>query len=83
LYRVGKNAITRRDGNKDFLPFVGRRFTLLFQLFEYHPKIADAVRALFTEELRPGDSLEIQTPVRNYKLSDQAFAAKPPKVLAD
>ena len=83
LYRVGKNAIARRDGDKDFLPFVGRRFTLLFQLFEYHPKIADAVRALFTVDLRPGDSLEIQTPVRNYKVSDQAFASKPRKVLAE
>lgn len=83
LYRISKNGIARRDGDKDFLPFVGRRFTLLFQLFEYHPKITDAVRALFTEELRPGDSLEIQTPVRNYKLSDQAFSAKPRKVLAD
>jgi VWFA-related protein len=83
LYRVEKNAIARRDGERDFLPFVGRRFYFLFQLFEYHPKIADAVRYLFDEELRFGDSLEIQTPVRNYKLSDQAFAAKPMKALAE
>jgi hypothetical protein len=83
LYRIDKNEIVRREGEKDFLPFAGRRFYLLFQLFEYHPKIAEAVRTLFNEGLRQGDSLEIQTPVRNYKLSDQALAAKPKKALAD
>lgn len=83
LYRIARNSILRREGDRDFLPFTGRRFYLLFQLFEYHPKIAEAVRALFDAGLLPGDTLEIQTPGRNYKLSALALDARPKKALAD
>jgi VWFA-related protein len=83
LYLVNKNAVERREGEQEFSPIVARRFTLLFQLFEYHPKLAEAIRYLFNEELRPGDTLEIQTPVRNYILSDQAFASVSKDVLAE
>jgi len=83
LYFVDKNAIERREAGQDERPDVNRKFYLLFQLFEYHPKLAEAIRYLFDQELLPGDSLEIQTPMKNYKLSAAAFASKSKSVLAE
>ena len=68
LYLVDKNAIERREAAQDFQPDVTRKFYFLFQLFEYHPKLAEAIRYLFDQELLPGDSLEIQTPSRDPRL---------------
>jgi hypothetical protein len=83
LYFVDKNAIERQEPDQDDRPDVSRKFYLLFQLFEYHPKLADAITYLFDKELLAGDSLEIQTPMKNYKLSTAAFANKPKNVLAE
>ena len=83
LFFVDKNAIERREAGQDERPDVNRKFYLLFQLFEYHPKLAEAIRYLFDQELLPGDSLEIQTPMKNYKLSAAAFASKSKSVLAE
>jgi hypothetical protein len=51
-------------------------------MYEYEPKVSEALRYFFNEVLLPGDSLEIQTPVKNYMLAPQAFAQKPKDVLA-
>ncbi len=83
LYLVDKNAVVKLETGLDSQPDVSRKFYLLFQLFEYHPKLAEAIRYLFDQELLPGDSLEIQTPIRNYKLSATALANRPKNVLAE
>jgi len=83
LYLVDKDAIERSEGEVGFLPFVGRRFTLMFQLFEYHPKLAEAIRYFVETEMRSGDLLEIQTPMKNYQLSAQSLAEQPRKAIAD
>jgi len=83
LFFVDKNAIERRETGRDYQPDVSRKFYFLFQLFEYHPKLAEAIQYLFNQELLAGDSLEIQTPVRNYKLTAAAFANRPKNVLAE
>jgi hypothetical protein len=83
LYFVDKNAIERRESDRDYRPDVSRKFYFLFQLFEYHPKLAEAIQYLFNQELLAGDSLEIQTPMRNYKLTPAAFANKSKNVLAE
>ena len=64
LYFVDKNAIERREAGPDSQPDVNRKFYLLFQLFEYHPKLAEAIKYLFDKEIVAGDSLEIQTPMK-------------------
>ncbi len=83
LYFVDKNAIQRQETDRDYQPDVSRKFYFLFHLFEYHPKLPEAILYLFDQELLAGDSLEIQTPVRNYKLSPAAFANKSKNVLAE
>ncbi len=83
FYAVDRDAVVRQEGNVGFLPFVGRRFTLMFQLFEYQPKLAEAIRYFVETEMRSGDLLEIQTPMKNYQLSAQSLAEQPRKVIAD
>jgi hypothetical protein len=82
LFLVDRNSVVRREGAGDFLPDVSRRFYMLFQLFEYHPKISNAIREFFNQTFLPGDSLSIQTPMKSYVLSAAALADKPRDALA-
>lgn len=82
LFLVRKSTIERRDGRADIQPDLSRRIVLLFQLTEYDNKISGALEFLFLKELLPTDTLEIQTPMHNYKLTAAALAAKPRDVLA-
>ena len=49
---------------------------------EYHSKIPEALGFLFGTELLATDTLDIQTPIRSYRLSRAALAAKPKATLA-
>jgi hypothetical protein len=82
LYKVDKNAVTRQEGQGSASPVTARRFYLLFQMYEYNPKVSEALRYFFNNALLPGDTLEIQTPMKNYQLTPQAFAQKPKDLLA-
>jgi VWFA-related protein len=82
LYRVDKNTVTRQGGQGPAQPVSARRFHLLFQMYEYNPKVSEALRYFFNNALLPGDTLEIQTPVKSYTLTAQAFAQKPKDLLA-
>lgn len=82
LFKVDKNAVTRREGEGPAVPVTARRFFLLFQMYEYNPHISEALRYFFNNALLPGDTLEIQTSIRNYMLTPAAVANKPKDVLA-
>ncbi len=82
LYRIEKNVLTSREGETGAPPDAARQFYLLFQMYDYDPKIAQALRYFFDEVLLPGDFLEIQTPVKSYTLNAEALARKPKSVLA-
>jgi hypothetical protein len=82
LYLVDKAAVVRKEGAGDFVPDTSRKFYMLFQLFEYNPKLSEAIHILFNDGLLPGDTLYIQTPMRNYTLSSISFNQKPRDVLA-
>jgi hypothetical protein len=81
LVEIRRNSLARREGAPDATPDLSRRIVVLFQLTEYHPKIPEALAALLEAGLRPGDVLEVQTPMKNYKLTAESFAAKPVKAL--
>jgi len=51
-------------------------------MYDYEPKISQALDYFFNSVLLPGDSLEIYTPVNSYQLTAQAFARKPRDLLA-
>lgn len=82
LYRVDKNVLAGQEGEAGPRPDTSRHFYLLFQMYDYDPKIAQALRYFFDEVLLPGDLLEIQTPVTSYALTAEAMARKPKDVLA-
>jgi len=82
MYEIRKNRIEWSERAPGTPPDVRRKFFLILQLSEYNPKVQKAVDYLFNTELLAGDSLEIQTPVRNYNLTPQALVSKPREVLA-
>jgi hypothetical protein len=82
LFLVRKSTIERWEGRTDVRPDPSRRIVLLFQFTEYEDKIPRALEFLFLKELLPTDTLDIQTPMHNYRLTAAALAAKPREVLA-
>lgn len=82
LVLVNKDLVVRREGQTGPLPDLSRRIVLMFEMTEYHGKIPEALQALFSTELRPADTLEIETPMRNYVMARAALTSKPPETLA-
>jgi len=82
LFQVEKNVISRQEGESVTVPVTARKFYLLFQMYEFNPKVSEAIHYFFNDALLPGDTLDIQTPMRNYRLTPAAFAQKPRDVLA-
>jgi len=82
LYEIDKSAVVRKEGEAAAAPDTSRKFYLLFQMYEYDPKVSDALRYFFNSVLLPGDTLEVQTSQKSYMLTPQAFAKKPKDVLA-
>ncbi|MBE0713036.1 MAG: VWA domain-containing protein [Candidatus Aminicenantes bacterium] len=82
LLYVRKDTIERQEGSMDVLPNLSRQITLLFRMTDYSKKVAEGLDAFFKTGLLPGDSLEIQTPMKNYRLSPDSLASKPRDVLA-
>lgn len=83
LYLVRNKILERKETLQEFDPSFNRSFYLLFQMTEYNPKLTELIDYLFNQVILPGDNLLLQTPMKNYGLSPQAFATKPKKVLAD
>jgi hypothetical protein len=82
LLYVRKDMIERQEGIMDVLPNLSRQITLLFRMSDYSNKIAEGLDAFFKAGLLPGDTLEIQTPMKNYRLLPDGLASKPRDVLA-
>lgn len=82
LVLVNKDLVVRREGQTGPLPDLRRRVVLMFEMTEYHGKVPEALKALFATELRPADTLEIETPMRNYVMAPAALTSKPPETLA-
>jgi VWFA-related protein len=83
LYLTKKDHISREEEYKEFSPSTSRSFFLIFQLLEYHPKLAGVIDFFFENVIIPGDTLSVQTPMKNYSLTPQALQTKSPKVIAD
>ncbi|MDH7511923.1 MAG: hypothetical protein QHH14_03130 [Clostridiales bacterium] len=83
LYLVRNGMVERKEGDQDFMPRTTRNFHLLFQMTDYNPKLAEMIDHLFQQVLIAGDTLAIQTPMKNYSLSPQALASKTKKTLAE
>lgn len=82
LLEIDRNGVARQEGLVAVHPVLNRTYFLYIQMYEYVPLLADALKYFFNSALLPGDTLEIQTPAKSYKLNEAALRAKSPDVLA-
>lgn len=83
LYLIRNSEIQRKEAGQEYGPALNRTFYLLFQMTEYNPKLSEMIDFLFQKVLLPGDTMVLQTPMKNYALSPQSLASKPRKVLSE
>lgn len=83
VYLVRKTTVERREETKDFQPATARHFYLFFELYEPHPKLAEAVQRFITQVLAPVDDLVVVTPMKNYHLKAERRALGDRQKVAD
>lgn len=83
VYLVKKSTVERGEGTKPFRPETSRFFYLLFEFYDYHPKIRDAVREFVEKVLGPGDRLVLATPMKTYELKKDVLAGAPKQKIAE
>ena len=82
LYLINKNDVAKKYDDWNFDPELQRHFFLLFHVYEYDPKLGEAVHHLFEDVLLPEDSLSIITPLKSYALKAESFDNKPRNEIA-
>ena len=83
LYLTNKTNIARREETRNFMPVTSRRFIFMFMMIDVNPRVNEAIDYFFQNILQPEDSLDVQTPVKNYSLSAAALKSKSREKLAD
>ncbi len=81
LLEVNKQTIERQEGAFIAKPELGRHILIMFQMIDYHPQLAQAIQDLFQNEILPGDTLELQTPMKSYLLAPRAMETIPRSTL--
>ncbi len=76
VYLVKKTNIEREDttmkkeeAKQVFAPETSRSFVLLFEIYEYFPKIENAIEYFFSNVFLPGDTLKVVTPIKAYEFN--------------
>jgi len=77
VYLIKKKSIERMEEKKKFAPETSRCFYLFFQITDYSPKIKEALHYFIQNVLIPGDNLIVVTPLKTYRMKDEALDAKP------
>ncbi len=80
VYLVRKTNIEREDtkmkkeeAKKVFAPETSRNFVLLFEIYEYFPKIENAIKFFFNNVFLPGDTLKVITPIKAYEFNKKSL----------
>jgi VWFA-related protein len=72
VYLIRGGAVKRREGAPGApAPETQRNFVLLFQIAEYLPEIDKAVDLFFADVCRPGDAVDVVTPLRTLRLRNR------------
>jgi len=82
-YLINKSAIQRREEIKRYIPQTTRNFYLFFEITDYVPKIGDAVNYFCQNILIPTDNLMVITPLKTYRLKEQALQGKSKEAIAE
>ncbi len=83
VYLIRKASIEKEEGNKKFAPRVSRHFVLLFEIWEYLPKIEEALDYFFDQVLLTEDTLIVVTPMKTYNLKSEVWQLKSKKEVAE
>jgi len=76
VYLIRGRDIQRREGPlKVIAPVTRRHFVLLFQMMEYLPELNSALNLFFDDALRDGDSVDLVTPRKTYRLAGSMSTA--------
>lgn len=82
-YLVKTTSISRKEENQAFNPETSRAFYLFFVLYDYDPRIREALAFFVSNVLHPGDRLFVVTPHATYRMRAETLAAAPKERIAD
>jgi hypothetical protein len=82
-YLVKDGGIERKEGTSPVQPIINRSFYIFFVLYEFDPKIREAVEHFVTYALRADDQLTIFTPRTKYEVRTDARELANKKRVAD
>jgi hypothetical protein len=82
-YLVKNRAMARKEENRAFSPDTSRTFFLFFIIYEYDPKLREALKYFVDNVLIPDDQLFVVTSRKTYRLKKELVAAAPKAVIAD
>lgn len=83
VYLIKKKNIKRKEEKKRFAPQTSRSFYLLFEVTEYTPRMGEALNYFIQDVLVSGDSLQIVTPVKTYRLKSERLEILPKELIAN
>ena len=85
VYLIKKTTIERKEelAEKKFTPEVSRNFVFVIELRDYLPKIGEVLDYFFDNVLLPGDTLKVVTPVKAYRIKDNALNTLPKQEIVD
>jgi hypothetical protein len=73
VYRVQKTDILSREENVALQPDTHRTFYLFFEIYEYIPRLHDALTYFVKNVLGPQDNFVVVTPAKTYSFSREVF----------
>lgn len=79
VYLIKKASVERKQEKKKFTPKTERNFYLVFEISDYTPRIEEALRFFFENVLIPDDNLSVITPLKTYKMKNEALKTLPPE----
>jgi hypothetical protein len=86
VYLVKNTSVQRKEEVKPFAPITPittRYFYLFFVVYEYNPKIREAVSFFISNVLQPDDHLFVVTPKTSYEMKKETLANIPKEKIAD
>ncbi|MGC8891096.1 MAG: hypothetical protein ACP5P6_00645 [Candidatus Saccharicenans sp.] len=82
LLEIHKKDLIKQEGNIAEVPEINRSYFLLFQMYEYQPQLLEALNYFFSNTFTPGDQVQAQTPMGNYRLNPNLLASNNPELAA-
>ncbi len=77
-----ETQMKKEEARKIFAPQTSRNFILMFEIYEYFPKIRTAIEYFFNEVILPGDTLKVVTPIKAYDFNMKSLEMFPKKEIA-